>query len=53
MSYNAGSHQMAPSDWIPLDDQYNMIDESTIPADYYIDKPVSLFIFVSFSLFLA
>ena len=26
-------------DWIELDDRYNMIDESQIDPDYYIDRP--------------
>ena len=28
-------------DWIELDDRYNMIDESQIEPDYYIDRPPS------------
>ena len=28
-------------DWQELDDRYNMIDESRIEPDYYIDRPVS------------
>lgn len=27
------------SDWVPLDDEYNMVDESSIPRDFYVDKP--------------
>ena len=28
-------------DWTPLEDDYNMVDETSIPRDFYIDKPVS------------
>ena len=28
-------------DWIELDDRYNMVDESQIEPDYYIDRPPS------------
>ena len=28
-------------DWIELDDRYNMVDESQIAPDYYIDRPPS------------
>ena len=31
-----------PSDWMELDDRYNMVDETLIEPDYYIDKPVSI-----------
>ncbi len=34
--------QMQPMhDWQELDDRYNMIDESQIEPDYYIDRPPS------------
>ena len=36
---SAAMSMMPASDWIPLDDQYNMVDESTIPPDFYIDRP--------------
>jgi hypothetical protein len=26
-----------PSDWVELDDRYNMVDEDTIEPDYFID----------------
>lgn len=28
-------------DWIELDDRYNMVDESQLEPDYYIDRPPS------------
>ena len=34
--------QMQPNhDWTELDDRYNMVDESQLEPDYYIDRPVS------------
>ena len=34
-------------DWVPLDDEYNMVDEMSVPRDYYVDKPVSTPSFIS------
>jgi len=32
-------HRQQQSDWVPLDDDYNMVDEMSVPRDYYVDKP--------------
>ena len=29
------------NDWTPLDDEYNMVDENSIPRDFYVDKPAT------------
>ncbi len=40
--YQQQMQQMQPMhDWQELDDRYNMIDESQIEPDYYIDRPPS------------
>ena len=32
--------------WDELSDQENMIDENELEPDYYIDRPVTIFIFL-------
>lgn len=47
MSQYSGSYvhpqqaQMKPSDWVELDDRYNMIDETQIEPDFFVDLAVS------------
>lgn len=39
--YHQQQQVMPMHDWMELDDRYNMVDESQIEPDFYIDRPPS------------